>query len=112
MRVLKYLKVKRGINLTLCVDVFSALKCWVDVSYAVHKYYKGYTGDMVSLGKVAITCFSIKQNIQGKIYIEDEIIGTYDTLPQALWTKYSIESQGYTVVNDIIHQYNKINIVL
>ena len=38
---------------------------------------------------------------------ETEIVGTDDILPQALWTKYFIEVQGYTVEHNILHQDNQ-----
>ena len=37
VRVLNYLKGGIGLNLKLCVDVFSIDKWWVVVSYALHK---------------------------------------------------------------------------
>ena len=66
----------------------------------------------MSLGKGAVTSFSRKQKIQGKSSTEDELIGVDDTLPQALWTKYFIEAQGYTVDHNIIKQDNKSALLL
>ena len=37
VRVLKYFKVKRGLNLTLCVDDLFIINWWVDASYEVQK---------------------------------------------------------------------------
>ena len=54
------------------------------------KYCKRHTGAIISLGKGAITSFSRKKKIQGKIYTDDDLIGTYDALQQAIWTKYFI----------------------
>ena len=46
---------------------------------------------MMSIIKGAVTSFSRKQKNQDKSSTEDELIGTYDALPQALWSKYFIE---------------------
>ena len=47
--------------------------------------------------------FQGKKN-QGKIFTEDKLIDIYDALPQALWYKYFIEAQNYTMNQNIIHQ--------
>ena len=66
----------------------------------------------MSLGKGDITSFPIKQKIQVKRSTEDYLIGIYYSLPQALCAKYSVESQGYTVVQKVIYQDNKSTISL
>ena len=96
----------------LCVDDFSIAKWCMYESYDVHGDFEDHTGAMMSLGKGAVTSLSIKKNIQGNISTEDEHIGTYDALPQALCSKYFIESQGYTVEKNIIHQDKKSAIIL
>ena len=40
---------------------------------------------MISLGKGDLTSFSSNKKIEGKISMEDELIGTYDALPQFLF---------------------------
>ena len=111
-RVMRYLKGTRGLKLTLTVDDLSIIKWWVDASYASHEDCKGHTGAMMSLGSGAIRSFSRKQKLQGKSSTEDELIGVHDTLPEALWTKYFIMAQGYTVDHNIIKQDNKSAILL
>jgi hypothetical protein len=66
-RVLKYLKGTRGLKLTLSVDDVSIIQWWVDASYAVHEDCGGHTGAMMSLGEGAVTSFSTKQKINGKV---------------------------------------------
>ena len=77
--------------MTLYVDDLFMNKWWVDASYDVHEDCKGHTVAMVSLCKGAVTSFLIKTNIQCKSSTENELIGTYDAIPQALWSKYFIE---------------------
>ena len=112
MQLLKYLKSTRGLKLKLSVDDLYIVKWWVDASYAVHKEYNGNTRVMVCLGKGDVGSFTRKKRIQGNISTEDEIIGTYDAIPQDLWSKYFIEDQGYTMEQNIIHQDKKMATLL
>ena len=41
-----------------------------------------------------------------------ELVGVDDVMPQALWTRYFIEAQGYTVKDNIVHQDNQSAILL
>ena len=110
--VLRYLKGTRGLKLTMYADELSVVKWWVYASYAAHEAYKGHTGAMMSLRQGAVTSFSIKQNIQGNSSTKDELIGVDETLPQALWTNYFIEAQGYLVDKNLINQDNKSAILI
>ena len=57
LRLLKYLNVKIGLKLTLCVDDLYIVKWCVDASYDVHTDCKGHTGAMMYLGKGNISIF-------------------------------------------------------
>ena len=48
------------------------------------------------------------KKMQGKISTKNEIIGVYESLPQALWFKLFLESQGYTIEHNIIYQDKKV----
>ena len=84
-------------KLTLTADDLYVVKWWLDVSYKIHDDCKGHTGAVVTLVKGTVTSFSIKQKIHGKSSTEDKFIGADAIVPQALWTKYFLEDQGYTV---------------
>ena len=111
-RVLRYLNGARGLKLTLSSDDISVFKLWVDASYAYHEYCKGRTGVIMSLGQGGVTSFSRKQQIQGKISTKCELIAVDEKLPQALWTNYFIEAQGYLVDINLINQDNKSAILI
>ena len=111
-RCLKYLKGTIGLKLTLSVDDMSVIKWWADASYAVHDDCKGHTGYMMSLGEGAVTSASRKHKLNVKSSTESEIVGADDTLPQALWTRYFIEAQGYAIDKMILYQDNKSAILL
>ena len=44
--------------------------------------------------------------------MESGLVGADNYMPMLPWSKYLIESQGYTVKNNIIYQYNKRTIIL
>ena len=62
-------------KLILTADDLYMVKWWVYESYAIHDDCKGHTGAIITIGKGAVTRFSINQKIQGKSSTEDEIIG-------------------------------------
>jgi hypothetical protein len=111
-RVLKYLKGTRHMKLTLSVDDVSIIRWWVDASYNVHEDCRGQTGAMMSLGGGAPISLSRKQKLNVRSSCEGELVGIDDALPSILWTRYFIESQGYTVDQNIVYQDNKSTILL
>ena len=66
---------------------------------------------MMTLGLGAIISFSQKQKINSKSLTESELVGVDDALPQILWNRYFMESQGYNEDN-ILFQDNKSAILL
>ena len=73
-----------GVNLTLRVYSLSAIKLWVDASFDTHNDFWGHTGGMMSLGAGDTTSGSWKQNINGKISIENKIIVINDRMGPVL----------------------------
>jgi hypothetical protein len=111
-RVLKYLKGTRHMKLTLSVDDISTIRWWVDASYNVHQDSRGQTGAMMSLGGGAPISLSRKQKLNVRSSCEGELVGIDDALPSILWARCFIESQGYTVEQNILYQDNKSTILL
>jgi hypothetical protein len=64
------------------------------------------------LGKGAIYATSTRQKLNTKSSTEAELVSINDVLPQALWTKYFLEEQGYGCNKAIIYQDNKSAILL
>jgi hypothetical protein len=60
----------------------------------------------MSLGKGSITGVSKKQKINTRSSTESELVGADDMLPQIMWTRYSIDSQGFNVDKSILYQNN------
>ena len=83
-RILTYLKYTNKLVLILETDNLNILKWFIDVSYAVHKIIKDYTGDGLTMGKSAVFSKSTKQKLNTKSSTETEIIGVDDILSQVL----------------------------
>ena len=79
----------------------------MDASDSKHVDYKGRTGAYMNLGKEDVTSMSTKHKINTKSSTESELVGADDALPAALWSKYFIEAQGYTVTQNIMYQDNQ-----
>jgi hypothetical protein len=65
----------------------------------------------MSMGTGAVYSSSTKQKLNTKSSTEAELVGLDDVLPQALWTKYFMEAQGYGV-STILNQDNQSTIKL
>ena len=53
-----------------------------------------------------------KQKLNTKSSTEAELVGADDAVPQMLWTKYFLESQGYGIDENILNQDNMRAILL
>jgi hypothetical protein len=96
-RVIKYLCMTSKLLLGLSADNLNIIKWWVDASYAVHPDLRSHTGDTMSMGTGAVYSSSKKQKLNTKSSTKAELVGVNGVLPQALWTKYFMELQGYRV---------------
>lgn len=105
-RVLGYLNGTRSLHLTLTVDSLSILKWYVDGSHQIHDDCRGHTGGFFTLGRGAISSSSRKQRINTKSSTETELVAVDDKLGDILWMRYFLESQGYTIDENIIYQDN------
>jgi hypothetical protein len=65
----------------------------------------------MSMGTGAVYLTSKKQKLNTKSSTEAELVGVDDVLPQALWTKYFMEAQGYGITT-ILNQDNQSTIKL
>jgi hypothetical protein len=72
---------------------------------------RSHTGGTMSMGTGAVYSTSKKQKLNTKSSTEAELVGIDDVLPQALWTKYFMEAQGYGVTT-ILNQDNQSTIKL
>jgi hypothetical protein len=106
VRVIKYLRTTRTLVLRLSADNLNIIKWWIDASYGVHHDMRSHTGGTMSMGTAAVYSTSHRQKLNTKSSTEAELVGSDNVLPQALWTKYFMEAQGYGVTT-ILNQDNQ-----
>ena len=105
-RVLKYLNGTRHLHLTLTVDSLSSITWYVDGSHQIHDDCRGHTGALMTFGRGAVASSSRKQKINTRSSTETELVAVDDKIGDILWMRYFLESQGYTIDENIIYQDN------
>ena len=111
-RALKYLNTTKDLLLTLECDGTGSTKWWVDAEFAVHHSMWSHTGGIMSLGKGVMYSASMKKKLNTKSSTEAELVGINHMMPQILWMRYFLESQGFTVSDIFVYQDNQISMKL
>ena len=78
----------------------------------MHWDSKGHTGAMMSMGKGAIVNILRKHKMNMDRYTELELVSISDVIGMIMWYKYFMQSQGYTIENNILYQDKKSTILL
>jgi hypothetical protein len=73
---------------------------------------RGQTGGGLTLGKGFPIVSSVKQKLNTRSSTESELVGVHEMMPSILWTRNFLNSQGYTVKDNILYQDNKSAILL
>ncbi len=111
-RVIRYLRMTKGLTLTLEADKTHIIKWWVDASFAVHRDMRSHTGGTMTMGRGSAYSTSTRQKLNKKISSEAELVGVDDVMPMIIWTRYFLEAQGYEVRDSTIHQDNQSTMLL
>ena len=90
----KYLNSNRHITLILEGGSLNSIKWYIYVAFAVHHNMRSHTGMMMTMGKGYIYGASGRQSINTKSSTEAELVGISDALPQNIWSRNFLRSQG------------------
>ena len=71
-----------------------------------------HSGGGLSMGRGFSITASTKQKLNTKNSTETEIVGTDNFIPSISWTRYFLETQGYSVKNNTLFQNNKASMLL
>ena len=93
-------------------DSLSHTHWYVDASYEVHWDPKGHTGAMLTMCMGALSNVSRKHKLNVESSTELELVSIADVLGIMMWSKYFMEAQGYTILNNVLYQDNKSTILL
>ena len=83
-RLIKYVRGKIYLKLTLEATSLALIKWWVDVSCAVHPGFSSLPGAVISLREGVVTSMSWKQCINTKISAKAEVVRVDDAATQVL----------------------------
>ena len=111
-RTMKYLNGTVDKVLTLGADNSHTIMWWIDASYAVHPDMKSHSGGTMSMGNGSVYSTSTRQKLVSRSSTEGELIGLHDVLPQVLWTRHFLHSQGYNLEENVVYQDNRSAILL
>ena len=111
-RVLTYLRNTSDLYLTLEASQMHVIQWWIDASFAVHPNMKSHTGAVMSIGKGRVINMSNKQKLNTRSSTEAELVSVNDAMALVLWMRMFLIEQGFTVVDNLIHQDNQSTILL
>ena len=105
--LIKYLRGTKDLPLILSANGSGILKWWVDAAFAVQPNMQGHLGGGVSLGRGFPITSSTKQKLNTCSSTKTEVVANDNFMPAICWTRYFLESQGYQVKDNVLHQDNK-----
>jgi hypothetical protein len=105
--MVEYLRRTRDLPLILGADGTGVLSWYVDASFAVHPDMRGHTGGAMTMGRGFPLDKSTKHKLNTRSSTESEIVAVDDLIPQILWARLFMKSQGMEVTDNILYQDNK-----
>jgi hypothetical protein len=106
-RLLEYINGTIDMEYIVGADHLGRIRTWIDAAYAVHPDMRSHTGGVVSFGRGGLACKSSKQKLNTKSSTEAEFVGASDYLPNTIWIKFFMESQGHKISDNILEQDNE-----
>jgi len=106
-RCLRYLRDSAHLKYTLSADGTWVIRWWIDASYGVHPDMKSHTGATMSMGTGCVYSMSRRQRLNTRSSTEAELVGVNDAMSMVLWCRLFLESQGFTVTDNILYQDNQ-----
>jgi hypothetical protein len=107
LRLLSYIEATIDLKLILSADGTNIVKWWTDASFATRNDMKSQTGATMSMGYGAVYSMARKQKLNTKSSTEAELVAADDILPQVVWTRNFMLSQGWEVKKNILYQDNQ-----
>ena len=110
--MMKYLNRTQDMKLTMSAENLWSIKWYVNASFTVHPDFRSQTQGTMTFRKGAVQSLSKKQKLNTRSSTEADLVGADDVTTQILWTKHSMEAQGYMIEEIILYQDNKSTILL
>jgi hypothetical protein len=103
VKMMNFLKKTKDNIPVMSADDTCSIYWHIDAAFAIHMDMKSHTGGSMTLGAGTITSISSKQKVNTRSSTESEMVGLDDGISKILWSKLSIEEQGYPVRACIIY---------
>ena len=110
--LIKYLKSTRDLPLVLGALNTGVLHRHVDASFATHPDMRGHTGGVLTMGTGCPLVTSTKQKCNVRSSTVGELVAVDEMIGQILWTWLFMLEQGIKVLDNILYQDNKSEILL
>ena len=104
---IKYLRSTKKLLLTLEASKEGEILWWVDAAFVVHNDMRSHTGGVLLLGKGAIYASLKKQKLNTKSSTEAELVAINNMMPQILWARYFLSTQGFDIRDNVVFQDNQ-----
>ena len=106
-QIIKYVRGKKEMPLILGANGTGMLKWYVDGSYGFHPNMRGHSEGGLTTGRGFPVTSPKKQKLNTRSSTESEVVGVDDFMPGLIWTRNFMKAQDYDVVEKIIFQDNK-----
>ena len=110
--LVKYLRSTVNLPLILGATSGRVLHWYMDAAFAVHPNMRGHSGGAMTLGLRFPISFSSKQKLNTHSLTESKLVGVDDMMSLIIWLRNFLKTQGYVVVDNILHQDNRSAILL
>ena len=107
IRLICYIKGTIELPLIMTTDGSRVVKWWVDASFGTRKDMRSQTGAVMSMGTGSLYSTSRKQKLNTTSSTEAELVAVNDVMPQIIWTRQFLLSQGAKVTHNILYQDNQ-----
>jgi hypothetical protein len=110
--LMEYLRGNHDQSLVLGADNDGLLMWYIDALFAVHPNMHGHTCAGLTMGRGFPISVSTKQKLNTRSSTKSELVGVDDMMLIICWTRYSLLSQGYGIIENLLLQDNKSLILL
>ena len=94
-------------TLTIGGEDICFMQSFVGASYDVHHDMHSHTGGAISWGTGLFLTKCSKQKLNTKSLTEAKVVQVSDFLPNVIWMRVFLGSQGYQVHSNILYQDNQ-----
>ena len=89
--MMQYIQGTIGLPLILSIDKSGNIKLYIDAAFAVHNNMRSHTCGFMTMVTGGAYVHSRKQKLNTNSSTEAKLVGVYDEMTQAIWTRYFLK---------------------